>query len=44
MENLCKPNLPIDERLKQKAAKLEEDIIRPEILPTLTEKIELPLA
>ena len=40
MENLRKLNLLIDERLKQEAAKLEEDLIRTEILPTLTEKIE----
>lgn len=32
MENLRKLNLPIDERLKQEAAKLEEDLIRTEIL------------
>ncbi|MDE5843918.1 MAG: hypothetical protein K2H44_00840 [Muribaculaceae bacterium] len=32
MENLHKHNLPIDERLKQEAAKLEEDLIRTEIL------------
>lgn len=44
MENLHKLNLPIDERLKQNAAKLEEDLIRTEILPTLTEKIEPALA
>ena len=44
MENLRKLNLPIDERLKQEAAKLEEDLIRTEILPTLTEKIEPALA
>ena len=44
MENLRKLNLPIDERLKQEAAKLEEDLIRTEILPTLTEKIETALA
>ncbi len=44
MENLRKLNLPIDEQLKQKAAKLEEDLIRTEILPTLTEKIEPALA
>lgn len=43
MENL-QLNLPIDERLKQEAAKLEEDLIRTEILPTLTEKIEPALA
>ncbi len=41
MENLRKLNLP--ERLKQEAAKLEEDLICTEILPTLTEKIELTL-
>lgn len=40
MENLRKLNLPIDEKLKQEAAKLEEDLIRQEILPTLTDKIE----
>ena len=44
MENLRKLNLPIDDRLKQEAAKLEEDLIRTEILPTLTEKIEPALA
>lgn len=44
MENLRKLNLPIDERLKQEAAKLEEDLIRTEILPTLTENIEPALA
>lgn len=44
MENLRKLNLLIDERLKQEAAKLEEDLIRTEILPTLTEKIEPALA
>lgn len=44
MENLRKLNLPIDERLKQEATKLEEDLIRTEILPTLTEKIEPALA
>lgn len=44
MENLRKLNLPTDERLKQEAAKLEEDLIRTEILPTLTEKIEPVLA
>lgn len=44
MENLRKLNLPIDERLKQEAAKLEEGLIRTEILPTLTEKIEPALA
>ena len=44
MENLRKLNLPIDERLKQEAAKLEEDLIRTEILPILTEKIEPALA
>lgn len=33
MENLRKLNLPIDEKLKQEAAKLEEDLIRTEILP-----------
>ncbi len=44
MENLHKLNLPIDERLKQEAAKLEEDLIRTEILPTLTEKIEPALS
>ena len=44
MKNLRKLNLPIDERLKQEAAKLEEDLIRTEILPTLTEKIEPALA
>lgn len=32
MENLRKLNLPIDERLKQEAVKLEEDLIRTEIL------------
>ena len=32
MENLRKLNLPIDERLKQEAAKLEENLIRTEIL------------
>lgn len=32
LENLRKLNLPIDERLKQEAAKLEEDLIRTEIL------------
>lgn len=44
MENLRKLNLPIDDRLKQEAAKLEDDLIRTEILPTLTEKIEPALA
>lgn len=44
MENLRKLNLPIDEQLKQEDAKLEEDLIRTEILPTLTEKIEPALA
>lgn len=44
MENLRKLNLPVDERLKQEAAKLEENLIRTEILPTLTEKIEPALA
>lgn len=44
MENLRKFNLSIDERLKQETAKLEEDLIRTEILPTLTEKIEPALA
>lgn len=44
MENLRKLNLPIDELLKQEAAKLEEDLIRQEILPTLTDKIEPALA
>lgn len=39
MENLRKLNLPIDDRLKKEAAKLEEDLIRKEILPVLTEKI-----
>lgn len=29
MENLRKLNLPIDERLKQEATKLEEDLILP---------------
>jgi hypothetical protein len=32
MENLRKLNLPIDERLKQEVAKLEEDLIADEIL------------
>lgn len=32
MENLRKLNLLIDERLKQEAAKLEEDLIADEIL------------
>ena len=41
MENLRKLNLTIDERLKQEAAKLEEDLIRTEILPNFTEKIAL---
>lgn len=40
MENLRKLNLTIDDRLKGEAAKLEEDLIRQEILPVLTEKIE----
>lgn len=40
MENLRKLNLPIEEKLKKEAAKLEEDLIRQEILPVLTEKIE----
>lgn len=44
MESLRKLNLPIDEKLKQEAAKLEEDLIRTEILPTLTDKIEPALA
>lgn len=44
MENLRKLNLPINEPLKQEAAKLEEDLIRTEILPTLTEKFEPALA
>lgn len=44
MENLRKLNLPIDERLKEEAAKLEEGLIRTEILPTLTEKIEPALS
>lgn len=44
MENLRKLNLPVDERLKQEAAKLEENLIRTEILPTLTEKIEPALS
>lgn len=44
MESLRKLNLPIDERLQQEAAKLEEDLIRQEILPTLTDKIEPALA
>lgn len=44
MKNLRKLNLPIDERIKQDAAKLEEDLIRTEILPALTEKIEPALA
>lgn len=44
IECLRKLDLPIDEPLKQKAAKLEEDLIRHEILPTLTEKIEPALA
>lgn len=44
MENLRKLNLPVDERLKQEVAKLEENLIRTEILPTLTEKIEPALA
>ena len=34
-ENLRKLNLPIDERLKQEAAKLEEDLICTEILPEM---------
>lgn len=44
MENLRNLNFPVDERLKQEAAKLEEDLIRTEILPILTEKIEPALA
>lgn len=44
MENLRKFNLSIDEKLKQEIAKLEEDLIRQEILPTLTDKIEPALA
>ena len=32
MEKLSKLNHPIDERLKQEATKLEEDLIRTEIL------------
>ena len=44
MESLRKLNLPIDERLQQEAAKLEEDLIRQEILPTLTDKIEPALS
>lgn len=44
MESLRKLNLPIDEKLKQEAAKLEEDLIRQEILPTLTNNIEPALA
>lgn len=41
MENLRKLNLPIDERLKQEAAKLEEDLIRIEILSEIYVKIIL---
>lgn len=44
MESLRKLNLPIEEKLKQEAAKLEEDLIRTEILPTLTDKIEPALS
>ncbi|MDE6562070.1 MAG: hypothetical protein K2K75_11875 [Muribaculaceae bacterium] len=44
MESLIKLNHPIDKRLKQEEAKLEEDLIRTEILPTFTEKIESTLA
>lgn len=44
MESLRKLNLPIEDRLKEEAAKLEEDLIRTEILPTLTDKIEPALA
>lgn len=41
MENLRKLNRPIDERLKQEAAKLEEDFIRIEILSEIYVKIIL---
>jgi nitric oxide synthase oxygenase domain/subunit len=40
MESLRKLNLTIDEKLKNEAALLEEDLIRKEILPMLIEKIE----
>jgi hypothetical protein len=40
MESLRKLNLPIDDKLKQEAALLEEDLIRKEVLPMLTEQIE----
>ena len=35
IENLRKLNLPVDEKLKQEAAKLEEDLISTEILPEM---------
>lgn len=41
MENLRKLNRPIDERLKQEAAKLEEDLIPTEILSEIYVKIIL---
>lgn len=41
MENLRKLNLPIDERLKQEATKLEKDLIRTEILSEIYVKIIL---
>lgn len=44
IESLKELNLPIDELLQQEVDKLEEDIIRTEILPTLTDKIEPALA
>lgn len=44
IESLKELNLPIDELLQQEVDKLEEDLIRTEILPTLTDKIEPALA
>lgn len=44
IESLKELNLPIDELLQQEVDKLEEDLIRKEILPTLTDKIEPALA
>lgn len=40
METLHKEGLPVDENLEKKANELEEDIIKKEILPVLSETIE----
>jgi len=40
MGTLRKEGLPVNEDLEKKANNLEEDLIRQEILPTLTDKIE----